>query len=238
VVGCSVDERTLITGHVPLGMSGDGSSSAGGPSGQPEGGAAGDSGEVPLPRCNYAGGTLETGCESLVQNAGFAANVAGWTAEDLGVMEGWHDTDASETTGSGSLVVMNLNFKKEKEAQAGIAGGGARQCIPASSGKVYDLAADVFVPMGQGAGFEGEYMSAAGLSVFFYSEPGCASQTLSNFTSEQVSTPETWVHLEGSTKAPLETKSMAVRLATLKPFRQYTFEARFDNVFVRERAAP
>ena len=181
---------------------------------------------------------MEAGCDSLVQNAGFSANVASWTAEDVGVMEGWHDTDASEAMDSGSLVVTNLNFKKEKEARTGFAGGGARQCIPASSGKVYDLAADVFVPVGQGAGFEGEYTSAAGLSVFFYSEPACASQTISNFTTEQVSTSETWVHLEGSAKAPLETRSMAVRLATLKPFRQYTFEARFDNVFVRERGAP
>jgi hypothetical protein len=237
VAGCGVDDRTLRAGAA----SGAGSGLAGsnGTADDPAAGASGASDELVLPRCFYLGSAVESGCETLVENAGFGSNAASWAAEPVGISEGWLKADAINDPTSGSLIVMNLNYKADKEAENGTNGGGARQCVPVSAGQIYDLAADVFIPMGQGAGFEDvQYTSVATLSVFYYGAPNCVEATLSNFTSTPVDKTGEWVHIEGSTLAPKESQSMAVRLATLKPFRQIMFEAHFDNVFVRERSAP
>ncbi len=87
-------------------------------------------------------------------------------------------------------------------------------------------------------GFEGDCTSIAALSVFYYEGAECAGRSLSNFNSASVSKTDQWVHVEGSTVAPKESRSMAVRLATLKPFRQIMFAAYFDNIFVQERGTP
>jgi hypothetical protein len=233
---CGVDDRTLLTNSSALAGS-SGASGTSGASGAPSPLPEAGSDEQPLPHCLYLGKSLTAGCETLVRNPGFTSNVASWVGEPVGITEGWLNADASDDPTSGSLVVMNLNYKIDPEAKDGTNGGGARQCVPVTAGSTYDLAADVFVPMGQGAGFEGmTYTSEAALSVFFYVDAACADRTLSNFTSAPVSQTDTWVHVQGSTTAPKESQSMAVRLATFKPFRQVQFEAHFDNVFVQERA--
>jgi len=230
---CGVDERSLQAG----GSSGAGGKSQGaGSAGSQLLGAAGDPNETPLPRCVYLGSTVESDCETLVRNAGFASNVASWTAEPVGITEGWVNADASDDPHSGSMAVMNLNYKVDPEAATGTNGGAARQCVPVTAQTDYQLAADVFIPAGQGAGFQDvSYTSVATLSVFYYESPDCTGRTVSNFTSNPVVKTDEWVHVEGRTTAPKESQSMAVRLATLKPFRQIMFEAHFDNVFVGER---
>jgi len=231
---CAVDERTLLRSESASGASG-----ASGAEGFPSNPALGDAGaRADLPRCFYLGDSVEMGCETLVKNAGFSSNAADWSAEPVGITESWLKGDANDDPHSGSLVVMNTNFKKDESAKGGTNGGAARQCVPVTSGRIYDLAADIFVPGGQGMGFEGTYTSVATLSIFFYDAAECEGRTASNFTSAPVISPDEWVHVEGTTIAPKEALSMAVRLATLKPFRQNIFEAHFDNVFVQERAAP
>ena len=223
-LGCSVDERTLLTraGIDGAGGSGSAAGATGNPSLLPQAGV--EDPPAPLPRCIYSSTTAEPGCETLVKNPGFT--------------KGWLNVDASDDPHSGSLEVMNLNYKEDVEAIGGTNGGGARQCVPVTAGTAYDLTADVFIPKGQGAGFEGDYVSVATLSVFYYEGADCGGRTLSNFTSTPVDQTDEWVHVEGSTTAPKESASMAVRLATLKPFRQLMFKAHFDNVLVREHAAP
>jgi len=232
---CGIDDRTLTGDGVSGAANGGGS---GGAAGNFPLGAAGDDTQV-VPRCFYLGSTVETGCETLVKNAGFGSNVASWSAEPLGISEGWLHADAMEDPDSGSIVIMNLNYKEDAEAATGTNGGGARQCVPVTAGQIYDLAADVFIPSGQGAGFQGvQYTSVATLSAFYYDDGACSGRSTSNFTSTPVDKTDEWVHVEGSSTAPKESHSMAVRLATLKPFRQIMFEAHFDNVFVKERSAP
>lgn len=226
---CGVDDRTLSSGETGgLNSQGGGSSSD-----SSDGGSAG---AKPVPVCVYSGSVVAEGCDTLVSNPGFALNVADWVAEPVGVTEGWVQADASGDEDSGSLVVTNTNYSDEDDAKAGVAGGGARQCLPINGGSAYDFTADIFIPEGQGAGFQGKnYTSTAMLSVFFYSSPGCQGQTVSNFTSKAVQEVGKWIHVEGMPDAPKGTQSMAVRLATLKPFPQVMFQAEFDNVFVRER---
>ncbi len=230
--GCTVDDRTLLEDEA------GGTGGSGGTENPIHAGGADDQEVEPLPRCLYLGTAVDPGCETLVKNAGFSTNIANWIAEPVGISEDWLRTDASDDPKSGSLVVLNLNYSVDEGAKNGTNGGGSRQCIPIKSGTTYDLAADIFIPAGQGMGFEGVYISVAALSLFFYEEPDCGGRTKSNFTSTPVEKTDEWVHVEGSALAPKETRSMAVRLATLKPFRQNMFEAHFDNVFVRERAAP
>lgn len=234
IAGCAVDDRTLLRGPAPSAGAGG---SAGSISTLPEGGDDGAD-EPALPRCNYFGTEVEPGCETLVKNPGFTSNVASWVAEPVGMTEGWQNSDANDNHDSGSLIVMNLNYKIDQEAIGGSNGGAARQCVPVSPLTTYDLAADIFIPAGQGMGFEGDYTSIATLSVFYYEDADCAGRSLSNFSSPSVSKTDEWVRVEGSTVAPKESRSMAVRLATLKPFRQIMFAAYFDNILVKERAAP
>lgn len=231
VAACSVDDRALTTDDATGGLGSAGSGAAGLGAGD-----AGAAGAPNFPLCDYAGGTVEAGCDTLVENPGFTVSVAGWVAEDVGVLEGWQPQDANADPASGSIAVINANYSDEEDAKAGTAGGGARQCLTLNGGSTLDLAADVFIPKGQGAGYMGKtYVSLATLSVFFYTDGGCQGQNSSNFTSHPVQTDDEWVHVQESTRLPKGVHSMAVRLATLKPFRQISFQAQFDNVFVRER---
>lgn len=231
VAACSVDDRTLVPDDAlgGLGAAGNGAAGLGA-------GDGGDGGEVSFPLCDYSGSAGDPGCETLVENPGFATNAAGWVAEPVGVMEDWRSEDANQSPVSGSLAVVNKNYSEEEDAKAGTAGGGARQCITLHDGTLLDLAADVFIPKDQGAGFMGNtYVSTATLSVFFYGEAGCVGQNSSNFTSHPVQTEDEWIHVAETTRLPRGAHSMAVRLATLKPFRQFSFQAQFDNIYVRER---
>jgi hypothetical protein len=154
----------------------------------------------------------------------------------VGTREAWAGDDADGAHSSGSLLVTNFNYSAEASAKDGTADGGARQCLPVTGGKIYDLSADIFIPKGQGDGLDGgTFISLATLSVFFYPAADCQGQTHGNFTSTPVDTSDEWVHVVGSTQAPKDGVSMAVRLATLKPFPQYSFQAEFDNVLVRQR---
>lgn len=230
VAACSVDDRALTADDATGGLGSAGGSGVGL-------GDAGAGGEAPFPLCDYSGSAGDPGCETLVENPGFAVNAAGWVAEDLGVMESREPEDANKKPDSGSLAVINSNYSDVEGAKAGTAGGGARQCLSLNGGgTVLDFAADVFIPKGQGAGYMGNtYVSVAALSVFFYTDVGCTGQNSSSFTSHAVQIEDEWVHVAESTRVPNGAHSMAVRLATLKPFRQFTFQAQFDNIFVRER---
>jgi hypothetical protein len=232
--GCSVDNRTLEGSASSGGLDSIGSGPSETSADAGESGAAGEA--ASLPRCRYSGSTVDAGCETLVDNPGFAVDDASWTAEDVGVTEAWLKDDADGDRASGSLVVTNSNYSDEESSKDGTAGGGARQCVTVTGGKIYDLTADVFIPKGQGAGFQGQTFTAVGtLSAFFYPGADCQGPSHGNFTSSPVQTADEWVHVAGSVQALKESQSMAVRLATLKPFRQYVFQAEFDNIFVRER---
>jgi hypothetical protein len=239
--GCTLDERTLQTGDA---IDGAGAQSGQAPAGNPSGaGAAAGETSAGIPKCSYVGSTTAPGCETLVDNPGFTKNVAGWTAEDLSISEGWEQEDAAKASGSGSIAVTNTNYSNDAAAKGGTAPGGARQCIPITGNANFDFAADIYIPAGQGAGYQGDgfpgnYVSFADLSAFFYPDTACAQQSEGkSFSTDAVQVAGEWVHVEGSAMAPKDAQSMAVRLATGKPFPQYMFEAHFDNILVRQSAA-
>ncbi|HWZ87348.1 MAG TPA: hypothetical protein VNW92_00825 [Polyangiaceae bacterium] len=143
----------------------------------------------------------------------------------------WVADDAAGNRRSGALSVTNA---LSGEAD-GIASRGAAQCLPTTAGQAYGLAADVFIPEGQGDGLDGgSYTATAGVSVIFFTTAACDGYTLSNATSTVIDQAGHWQHGEGHATAPEGAQSMLVRLVTFKNFREYTFEARFDNVLVKE----
>jgi len=226
VLGCALDDRSLsseLTGGFGNGSSGAGTNPLGG---------GGSAPLAPLPTdCDYSKDARPE-CQSLVQNPGFAVDTAGWDA-DLGPLTlSWKKNDATGDLASGSLSILNAFFG---EADGPIALG-AFQCLPASAGRTYAVAGDVFVPKGQGEGPDGgSYTAGAGFSVIFKDDTACEGHTLSSFSSDLVTEPEVWTHREASGVAPHGAASMNVSVITLKNFREYMFEAWFDNVLARRR---
>jgi len=227
-LGCSLDTRHFRKG----------SSSDSGGSSNPASGTAGDTSNggsastEPLPDdCDYSKDARPE-CQSLVQNPGFAVDTDGWNAEMGPLTVTWSTQDATGDADSGSLSLENAFYG---EADGPIALG-SFQCLPATPGKTYAIAGDVFVPEGQGDGWDGgTYTAGAGFSVIFKDDSTCQGHTLSNFTSDLVTDTEVWTHSEATGVAPRGAGSMNVRLITLKNFREYKFEALFDNVLMSAR---
>jgi hypothetical protein len=236
-MGCSVDQRTLSSGAAASTGNGASSGAAGAATDAMRGT---DEMDPPpeLPVCDY-GTDVEPGCESLVKNPGFESAITPWKAED-GMLSDWAKDDAAASDHSGSLRVINFLHGETD----GVAPGAAVQCVVATAGHTYDVAGDVFIRDGQGDGLKaGEghgltappYQGNAGFSMFFFGREGCKEQSIGNADSPLTNKVGTWVHVTGSGTAPEQAKSLAIRLNTLMPFREFAFEALFDNVLVRER---
>jgi hypothetical protein len=234
--GCSLDSRTLTLD--PSATAGSGPTGGSMPS---SGGSSSTPMNVELPVCVYDE-SVPPDCATLVTNAGFAEDIAGWAPED-GINATWDPKNASNAGGSGSLTLLNLRHG----VSGGFASGATVQCLPVTQGKYYDLSADVFIDEGQGLGLDDDdacalppcsregYEGLATLGVYFSDATDCSPPTTGNIFSPSVGETGRWLHLEATGRAPEQAQSMAVRLDTLKPFRQYFFTVLYDNVFVRER---
>ena len=232
LLGCGVDDRTLIEGGSSAGTSSSasGGTSAGGAPSSSSGTGSSGAAPVDIPVCVYDT-DVSPECTTLVDNAGFGSDTVPWKPQD-GMLGAWEKTDAASSDRSGSIRVVNL---LHGEAD-GYAPGAAVQCIPAEAGRTYDLAADVFITDGQGVGLEGgPYTGKAGLGVFFFSTADCTENSIGNADAPLTEEVGNWIHGATSVVAPEQTQSIAVRLNTLMHFRQFKFEALFDNVLVRER---
>lgn len=233
---CSVDSRSLTMD--PSNTAGSASTAGNGPG---SGGSSFNPLNVELPVCVYDE-PVTADCRTMVSNAGFTEDIAGWEPED-GIAATWDTMNASTAGGSGSITVLNLRHGKS----AGVASGASLQCVRVTAGKYYDLTADVFIAEGQGEGLDedsacpippcskGGYEGQAHLSVYFSDSTDCSPPTTGNIFSDTVAETGKWLHLEATGRAPERAKSMAVRLDTQKPFREYFFSVQYDNVFVRER---
>jgi hypothetical protein len=231
--GCGVDDRDLSAASG--GRSSAGNSNGGGNSGQSfQSGGSGSTGvkaSVPIPRCDYSQ-DVTPDCATLAKNPGLATDAADWGLAG-GVYGFWDELDASESTSSGSLDVLNAFAGTDD----GVADGAARQCLPATPGNAYDLAADAFVQDGQGKGVSpgDPYVGSAILGAFFFDDSSCQGTSIGFFNADPVTKTATWTHVSATGIAPDLTRAISVRLNAQKPFREFTFTATFDNVFVRER---
>lgn len=230
LLSCALDDRALapkagVAGAAGTAGSNEPANTAG------SGGSAGLGVPLaPLPvDCDFSGSS-PTECATAIENPGFNSGTTPWSAEPGPVTLSWYEEDALEEASSGSLSVVNA-LTGEASGPASV---GAVQCLETSAGQIYGLAADVFIPNGQGDGLDGgPYLASAGLSMIFKDGPGCTGFTVGNATSDLVDAAGGWAHVEGKAIAPQGATSVAVRLVTFKSFRQFRFEARFDNVLVK-----
>jgi hypothetical protein len=101
------------------------------------------------------------------------------------------------------------------------------------------MAGDLFIPEGQGDGMPGggPYVGEAGLSILFWPNTNCSDvePTHGSFQTDLVQKVGVWTHVEGGAIAPDAAKAMSLRVLTIKPFKQFKFQALFDNVLLRQR---
>ena len=222
--GCGLDERVLVARDPSGGSASGGAGSSG--SSSSAGRAPGWDAPAP-PACAYLGGAVDDGCETLVSNPGFDQGVVGWPGESLSMQIAWAQQDATDSAQSGSLSVENTLYGDAP----GEVISGALQCIGATAGAVYDIAAEVFIPAQSAAG-------RAGLSVFFYKKVDCnasLSGTDMSFTTDLVTETEVWTPVSGRFVIPNGFNSMEVRLVAGKDFKLRSFKVLFDNVLVQRK---
>lgn len=229
---CGLDTRTLETGDQHL----NGNGGEGGVPPGPTYGGTNTPPDVDVPVCSYSEGAVDGGCESLAENPGFAKDADGWQEEPYSIKLAWDENDADGTDGSGSLLVTNTM----PGYTDGIAPGGGMQCLEAVPGATYLMAADVFVPEGQGQSAvegEGPFEGQAGLSLLFWKGKDCndINPTLGNAQSNLVKDPGKWQHVEGVAIAPEGVESLSIRVLTIKSFKELRFSARFDNVLLQSQ---
>jgi hypothetical protein len=167
-------------------------------------------------------GTLDCK-ESLVKNPDFRTGVEEWTKEVAEVGLAFAMSDGDGNGSSGSIAVTNGVIADAD----GMSTAGARQCLPIAAAG-YDVAAQVFVPNGQGG-------VRATVNVQFYIDADCKGVIAGFYASDPISNVDSWISVSGMAAAPRGTKSMAMRLAVVKPFRQTPTKVLFDNVLLRAR---
>jgi len=232
VAGCALDTRKLRTTD----PENPGSAGAGGDSTtHPSTGMQAllpDPSEIPV--CSYSEGTVVPGCETLAKNAGFAKDTDGWQQEPYAIDIGWTPGDAGGDASSGSMLVTNSLFSENNN---GINPGGGMQCLDVTPGAAYVMAGDVYIPDGQGDGKMGPYVGQAGLSIFFWRGKDCSdtTPTLMNFQTKLVTEVGKWRHVAAGAVAPESAVSMSIRMLTIKPFKEFSFKAEFDNVLLQEK---
>jgi hypothetical protein len=255
LVGCPLDERTLAPYPVDIidpglgGQAGDGfgeplpeggeggesepasggsggtagSAGKGGAAGRAGGGSGGTGGDENTggtPACPDLDQDGEPDCDqTLVTNGRFDEDSSNWTAQDS-VERVWVPLDAEGRADSGSLKVANLTQDENDQ----IVMAGAYQCIPINNGQptTYTFLGQVYIEPGQGQG-------SAGVSLLFFSLPGCLGTAIVNKQNMRAETGS-WQIAVAEATTTYETKSVAVRLVSVKPARAERFEARFDNI--------
>ncbi len=184
--------------------------------------AAGSGGSVPA-RCPDLDGNSVLDCdETMIKNPSFDGllQTQNWVADsDLELR--WEEADAHGYASSGSLIVENqAEYDRDNESMLG-----ARQCVPATPGVIYQFAAEISVPDDAGEG-------RGGIQITVYDVPACVGDVVETFTTNTVK-GSAWKVTQVTYIAPPAAKSLAVRLVAVKPFRDPPLAVSFDNILVR-----
>lgn len=240
LASCVVDDRTLHASDSTSGTDAGGDigtgatpSSTGGSS-TTNGGDGGDDGNGvgASPFGGSAGGSCPDlnhddvpDCEqSLAKNGFFDNNFADWTPE-VNIALDWEALDADSNGDSGSMGVQNSNAANLDNLSL----SGSSQCIELQGAGLYEVGASIYVDgsqQGKGSG---------GVNVAFYEASACAGATMIGFggTSPMVSATDEWKAAGFQADAPMNARSMSLRLVVLKAFKDPPVQVRFDNVVVK-----
>jgi hypothetical protein len=198
------------------GSSGSGTGGAAGESGGADGGAGGEG----PPRCPDLDGNQVADCEeTLVGNGAFDRAVSGWTNEPH-VTSSWDSADARGHEDSGSLA-LEAGEVADRDGDVML---GSRQCLEISPGGVYRFAVEVSL-------FRELSSLRAGFQLLVHAGSACSGQVL-DVSNSSVVDGTTWRTAELAYLSPLRARSITLRLAVIKPYRDGA-KVRFDNVLVR-----
>jgi hypothetical protein len=181
------------------------------------------------PECPDLDGNGQLDCrETLVRNAGFAADAAGWTAE-FGATQAFdlRNAQPSPAVSSGSLALTNgtVTAGSTQTFRAR-----TTQCLSAAAGTSYTVHAQaMLVPGGAPEG-------GGGVSLTFYGGADCSGTVVGTpFRPDLARGAGSWTIVGGTTAGPAGARSMAVRLVAEKVASAPTLTVLFDNVLVKAR---
>ncbi|HTQ07780.1 MAG TPA: hypothetical protein VMI54_28190 [Polyangiaceae bacterium] len=161
-------------------------------------------------------------CEqSLADNPSFDTDVSGWLSEP-NVLLSWSSDDALGHDFSGSL---NLLSSLEVD-QDGSVMVGAYQCIAVTSSVEYRFIVQASI-------VEADMDSSAAFQLLPYDGPDCTGNVIETVTAATVQGSD-WNVIDKKYLTPGMTKSISMRLVSIKPFRKPMLSVRFDNVLVRQ----
>lgn len=240
--GCAVDDRTLVEsqggggGQAASGRGGTASprsgAGAGGVAGAPTAGSLAEAGQggdggggaIEPPGCPDLDGSGVGDCdETLATNASFDHGYGSWVPEP-DILLSWRPEDASAAPQPG---LVSLTSARVLQSDS-FATAGASQCIPVTEIGAYTISVHLFIPRGQGGG-------SGGIGALYFATENCRDAALNAYMSPTLPTVGEWVVAGGEAQVPLGTRSILVRLLTVKPFRQQSLEVLFDDVLVRKR---
>jgi hypothetical protein len=187
---------------------------------------AGDTAETPraMGECADLDGNGTLDCkETLLKNADFKTGAADWSPESMDVALAFEAMDGEAKATSGSLRVTN----KVMGTVEGVSSMSASQCLPVTAAS-YNLQAQIRLPEAQ----EG---LRASVTVMFYGEADCQGPIVGFQSTDPVTTAGVWQPVGAIATSPINVKTLKVRLAVAKPFRQPAGAAQFDNVLLRAR---
>jgi hypothetical protein len=202
---------TAATGAISGGAAGNG-----GTSGLSSGGMGALFGPCPDLDGDGVGDCMET----VITNAAFDSDTSGWSS-DTNVSLIWIVEDAGGQTKSGSLGVTNTY----EATQDGTLMVGARQCQPINGASVYDFFVQVSVPAEAPD-------TRGGFQIILFDGPKCTGNILDARTSN-LTQGSAWQLAYLTYLTPTDSKSVAYRLVSVKPFVQPPVTVLFDNVLMR-----
>jgi hypothetical protein len=204
-----------------------GSAALGGSGGNPSGGTGGGggSGGRLIGRCPDLDGNFVFDCdETIAKNYGFDQDTSDWSAE-TNIALACQVLDAAGHPDSGSLAVEDT-FTSDMEGGSML---GADQCMAVNEQTLYAFAVQVSVP-------DGATGTTAGFQLIFYDDDNCMGSKVGIVTSPVVS-GSSWNVAKLVRPTPKLTKSLLMRLVTIKPYREAPNSVLFDNVLVHRVSA-
>jgi hypothetical protein len=181
------------------------------------GGAAGAGGAVAAGGAGGAGGAAGT---SLV-NGSFDGNTSPWKLDGLMSVVTYNGADAHGSPQSGSLELRAMLGSTALAMEVA-----AAQCLRVVDGKTYDVSAQVFVPAGNAG--------TGTIALWLYGTSDC-SAPMTRVVIGGSSAGASWHQVSASATVTSDIKSMAVRLAAIKPAAAASVTVQFDDVTVQAR---
>lgn len=165
--------------------------------------------------------------QNLLENPGFASDTSAW-AEDSGAAWSWDARDALGQNNSGSGLLAAATAALDVTGSAPFS---AAQCARVRGTQVVSVFANARIDRDQ------DDRGLATVYVSFFDSSDCSGASTIRFNTPQPLSPSPgqWFTLKAGLLTSESTKSALVQLTVDKPLAVAAFEARFDNVLLKQQ---